>query len=172
MRERDSVIRAMNSLRRLVSALRTSGAGAFPGLSVAQQFALRTIGRTPGLSMSDLARATATTPSTVSEVVVRLVDHGLVSRAKDDTDHRRVRLTLTAIGTKTFERLEQTLPERLVCALEQMNPFTRDALADALDAWVDSAGLSNEFPQMFGEPRPNAPLRGPRRALGDAQVKR
>jgi DNA-binding MarR family transcriptional regulator len=161
MRDANSVIRAMNSLRRLVSALRTSGAGAFPGLSVAQQFALRIIGREPGLSMSDLARATATAPSTVSEVVVRLVDRGLVRRAKDGTDQRRVRLALTTSGTATFERLEQTVPERLVFALEQMDPFTRETLADALDAWIESAGLGEELPHMFGEPRPNAASRTP-----------
>lgn len=92
----DADIRVMNALRRLVRALRTSGAAASGemGMSVAQLFALRIIGRQPGLSMGDVAAATLTTPSAVSEVVPRLVARGLVRREPDAEDHRRVLCTL------------------------------------------------------------------------------
>ncbi len=143
----------MDSLRRLVSALRTTGAGAAadPGMSVAQQFALRVIGRHPGLTMGDLSAATLTRPSTVSEVVVRLVDRGLVDRQTDPADHRRVRLHLTTAGRQVFEMLEQTIPERLVSALEALDTESRESLAALLESWVDAAGLSAETPRMFGE---------------------
>ena len=143
----------MNSLRRLVSALRTAGAGAVAdtGMSVAQQFALRVIGRHPGLTMGELSVATLTTPSTVSEVVVRLVERDLVSRTSDPQDHRRVRLRLTPSGAQAFELLEQTIPERLVSALDSLDEPSRDALAALLESWVDAAGLSTEMPRMFGE---------------------
>ena len=149
--QRDAEIRAMNALRRLMSALRNSGAGA-AGLTVAQQFAVRIIGRQRGLTMGDLAAATVTTPSTVSEVVVRLVERGLVGRVRDQSDGRRVRLELTGDGKAVFERLEQTVPERLVQALGSMDSMAREALAESLEDWVDTAGLSAEAPRMFGEP--------------------
>jgi DNA-binding MarR family transcriptional regulator len=161
----DAEGRAMNALRRLVSALRTSGAGAETGgLSVAQQFALRVIGRQSGLAMGDLASATVTTPSTVSEVVVRLVDRGLVRRRRDTADERRVRLELTADGAALFERVELTVPEKLVHALESMDPMSVEVLAESLETWVKSAGLDDEIPRMFGEPgrRPNASSRAAR----------
>lgn len=153
--DRSTELRAMNALRRLVSAVRTTGAGAVAGqrLSVAQQFAIRVIGREPGLAMGDLAAATMTTRSTVSEVVVRLVDRGLVRRARDTDDQRVVRLELTPDGTTVYEQLGQTVPERLVRALAAMDPMICDMLAESLDAWVSSAGLDAEEPRMFGEPR-------------------
>jgi len=71
----DAAARAMDALRRLVSALRSSGVAASgePGMSVAQRFALRVIGTEPGISMGGLAGRTLTTPSAVSEVVSRLL---------------------------------------------------------------------------------------------------
>ena len=69
-------------------------------MSVAQQFALRMISRHPGLTMTELAEATLTSRSTVSEVVVRLADRGLVHREADELDRRRIRLTLTRAGAE------------------------------------------------------------------------
>lgn len=152
-REDDAALRVMNTLRRLVSALRTSGpapSGAI-GMSVAQLFALRSIGQEPGLSMGDLAGRTLTTPSAISEVVARLVTRGLVSRALDSTDQRRALLHLTHEGCVLCEGLEQTLPERLVAALATMDPVIRTSLADALERWVAGAGLAGVAPSMFGE---------------------
>ena len=149
----------MNALRRLGSALRTSGAAASGamGMSVAQLFALRSIGREPGISMRGLAERTLTTPSAVSEVVARLVARGLVSRALDSSDHRRALLQLTLEGRAICDRLERTLPERLVAALATMDPMTRTSLADALESWVIGAGLGGVAPSMFGETTSAAP---------------
>jgi DNA-binding MarR family transcriptional regulator len=143
----------MNALRRLVSALRTSSAAASGemGMSVAQLFALRTIGRQPGLSMGDLAAATLTTASAVSEVVSRLVARGLVRREPDAGDHRRVLLHLTWEGRTRCDGVEPTLPERLVAALASMDPEMRTSLANAMENWVAGAGLGGVAPTMFGE---------------------
>ena len=151
----DADVRAMNALRRLVSALRSSGAVASGELkmSVAQLFALRTIGQRPGLSMTDLAAATLTTPSAVSEVVSRLVARKLVHRDTDPVDHRRSLLELTSEGRELNRGLDPTLPERLVAALSTMPPDQRTALADGMEAWVVLAGLGDVAPTMFGEPR-------------------
>ena len=145
--------RAMDALRRLVSALRTSGVAASGDMrmSVAQLFAFRVIGGHPGMSMGDLAAATLTTPSAVSEVVSRLVGRGLVRREPDATDHRRVLLQLTWEGERLFVQVEQTLPERLVASLAAMDPEARRTLADALENWVAGAGLSGVTPNMLGE---------------------
>lgn len=147
-------VRVMNALRRLVSALRTTGADASGSrpMSVAQQFALRVIGRNPGLTMSALAGATLTTRSAVSEVVVRLVNAGMVRREADASDHRRVRLHLTSEGAATFAVLGETLPERLVAALDGLEPETRELLATTMETWTEAAGLGNVAPHMFGEP--------------------
>ena len=158
----DAGVRAMNALRRLVSALRTSGAAASDesGMSVAQHFALRIIERQPGLSMGDLAAATLTTPSAVSEVVFRLFTRGLVRREPDPADHRRVLVHLTWEGRVVCDGLEQTLPERLVAALAAMPASQRVTLAGALERWVDGAGLRGFAPTMLGEGQVLAPDEG------------
>ena len=152
--------RAMNALRRLVSALRTSGAAASRerGMSVAQLFALRVISRQPRLSMGELADLTLTSPSAVSEVASRLVTRGLVSREPDPFDHRRVLVRLTSQGEAFCEGLEETIPERLVSALETMDPVARQLLADTLESWVLEAGLGDIVPAMFGEGQVSEPV--------------
>ncbi|HEX6316257.1 MAG TPA: MarR family transcriptional regulator [Gemmatimonadaceae bacterium] len=147
-------VRVMNALRRLVSALRSPGADAPAGLpaTVAQQFALRVIGARPGLTMTELARATLTTRSAISEVVVRLVRQGMVRREPDSQDHRRIRLQLTPDGAIANAALGETTPERLVRALDTLTPAMRVSLAEALESWTASAGLGQMAPHMFGEP--------------------
>jgi DNA-binding MarR family transcriptional regulator len=146
-------VRAMNALRRLVSALRSSGAAASRqhGMSVAQLFALRIIARQPRLSMGELADFTLTTPSAVSEVTSRLVVRGLVRREPDPVDHRRVLVSLTHEGEALHEGLEETVPERLVSALGSMDPESRKCLSATLEDWVVQAGLGDVAPAMFGE---------------------
>lgn len=60
-------------------------------------------------------------------------------------------LTLTHAGEMIAQDLDQTLPERLIEALQAMTPDARLVLADALDAWVAGAGLASVSPAMFGE---------------------
>jgi DNA-binding MarR family transcriptional regulator len=145
--------RAMDALRRLVSALRTSGAAASgdSGMSVAQLFALRVIGTQPGISMGELAGRTLTTASAVSEVVTRLVARGLVRRELAPDDRRRAVLHLTPAGLSLMHGAVETLPERLIAVLAEMRPEARLALADALEGWVTGAGLAGVSPSMFGE---------------------
>ena len=168
----DASARVMDALRRLVSALRTSGSAASGelGMSVAQLFALRVIGEQPGLSMGELASRTLTTLSAVSEVVTRLVRRGLVRRDAAPDDHRRAMLTLTPAGEMIARDLDQTLPERLIAALQAMTPDARLVLADALDAWVADAGLASVSPTMFGEGAgldgAHSPARQPARRAG------
>lgn len=159
-------VRAMNALRRLVSALRTSGATGSreKGMSVAQLFALRIIARQPRLSMRELADHTLTTPSAVSEVVSRLVVRGLVRREPDPLDQRRVLVSVTAQGELLSDGLEETIPERLVGALESMAPSARRSLATSLEQWVRQAGLDDVVPAMFGE---GAGSRARRRQFAD-----
>jgi DNA-binding MarR family transcriptional regulator len=159
----DASARTMDALRRLVSALRTSGSAASGelGMSVAQLFAVRVIGEQPGLSMGELASRTLTTMSAVSEVVTRLVRRGLVRRDAAPDDHRRAVLTLTPAGEMIAQNLGQTLPERLIEALQAMTPDARLVLAEALDAWVAGAGLALVSPSMFGEGAPADGARSP-----------
>src|SRR5213083_186147 len=74
--------RILDAIRRLVRHLRLADRAAQTdlGISGAQLFVLTELGKTGSLSLNDLALRTRTDQSSVSVVVSRLVDAGLVTR--------------------------------------------------------------------------------------------
>jgi DNA-binding MarR family transcriptional regulator len=68
------------------------------GVTGPQRIALRMVGRFPGVSAGRLATILALHPSTLTGILQRLVDRGLVARVPDPKDRRRVHLELTARG--------------------------------------------------------------------------
>jgi DNA-binding MarR family transcriptional regulator len=146
-------IRAMDGLRRVVRALSTSARGVTSrgGVSGAQLFILRQIAGAPSLSVRELAEKTLAGQSKVSEVVARLVERGLVARVASAADARRAELTLTPRGKRLIAGTEPTAQERLAAGLAALPRARRLALANALDAWLDAAGLSEVAPAMFFE---------------------
>src|SRR6476619_7366271 len=98
--------RAVNSLRRIVRAARgaTQNAESRFGISSAQLYVLQTLDESPGMSIKDLVAVTLTTNSSVSEVVGRLVDAGLVIRDVATDDRRRKVLTLTEAGREIVRK--------------------------------------------------------------------
>jgi DNA-binding MarR family transcriptional regulator len=143
----------MDSLRRIVRVLGASARGpaARHGATGAQLFVLRQIDAAPGLSIGELAARTLTGQSTVSEVVTRLVDRGLVSRRANPTDARQTRLQLTARGRSEVRDTEPTAQERLAAGLAALDPNEREALARSLDRWLQAAGLTELPATMFFE---------------------
>ena len=152
----DDAARAMNALRRIVRALQSAarsrhGKAGRPGVSGAQHFVLRQLAERPGLSLSELAARTLARPSTLSEVVGRLVDAGLVRRASARADGRRLELTVTPRGAAAARAGGPGVPQRLAAALDRLTPARRSALAAALEAWVAAAGLGRTPATMFLE---------------------
>jgi DNA-binding MarR family transcriptional regulator len=113
--------------------------------------ALRVIGERRGISMSELAERTLTSPIAVSEVVSRLVDKDLVRRYHAPDDGRRVILSLTRSGEVLMCQIGETLPERLIGALVAMPSLSRESLADLLESWLGNAGLADARVRMLGE---------------------
>jgi DNA-binding MarR family transcriptional regulator len=145
--------RAMDSLRRLVHALHvaTRGSERSVGLSTAQLFVLRQIALAPGQSMSEIGVRTRTTQSSVSEVVGRLVQRGLVTRRPAAADRRRAELRITPQGEAILARAPETIQERLVAGLGRLGASERRALAATLEAWIAASGLEEVQPVFFFE---------------------
>jgi MarR family transcriptional regulator, organic hydroperoxide resistance regulator len=110
------------------------------GVTAPQRFVLRIVGRMPDLSAGRLSEILHLHPSTLTGIVRRLVDHGLLERRADRTDARRVLLRLTAKGravdalrTGTVEsavrRALSRLEDRAVLRVRQVS----DTLARELD---------------------------------------
>lgn len=73
------------------------------GVTGPQRLVLRIVHQFPGLSAGELARIIRLHPSTVTGVVQRLVDKGLLARVGDRADRRRVQLRVCP-GAKRFVR--------------------------------------------------------------------
>ena len=145
--------RAMNSLRRIVHALRiaTRASESAFGLSTAQLFVLGQVSAAPGQSLGALAARTRTTQSSISEVVARLVRRGLVARQVSNDDRRRAELRLTEAGRVVLASAPETVQERLLRGFDQLDEPSRGALAEHLESWLAASRLDEVAPEMFFE---------------------
>jgi DNA-binding MarR family transcriptional regulator len=146
--------RILDSIRRLVRMLRVSDrqAQAELGVSGAQLFVLTELGKTPALSLNDLAARTLTDQSSVSVVVTRLVEAGLVTRDRDDRDARRLVLNLTRSGRALLQKAPPVAQERLFAVFDRLPDDERKRFADTFEEIVENLG-GNEgpAPMLFEE---------------------
>jgi DNA-binding MarR family transcriptional regulator len=144
--------RILDSIRRLVRLLRLTDRAAQSemGLSGAQLFVLHELGKTPALSLSELAEKTRTDQSSVSVVVSRLVDGGYVARERDRRDARRLVLTLTKTGRALAEKSPPVAQEKIIDSLERMAPSERRRFADTFSRIIEDLGEARGVaPMMF-----------------------
>ena len=75
------------------------------GLTPAQFDIVATLGNTPGMPFRELGERTLITKGTLTGVVDRMVERGLVERVASDLDRRSVTVRLTAAGEREFRRV-------------------------------------------------------------------
>ena len=90
------------------------------------------VGRSKGVGVGDAAQALMLAPNTVSTLVGRLVEAGLLERHADPTDGRAARLQLTAIGSARVRYWRRQRADVLARGLATLNDDERAALAAAL----------------------------------------
>jgi DNA-binding MarR family transcriptional regulator len=150
--------RAMNAIRSIVRALRlnTRSIEGKLGISLAQLFVLQQLADKPAESLNELAERTATHQSSVSVVVRRLVERGLVTRDASQTDRRRVQIALTPTGQNMLRGAPPTVQSDLMHGMSRMSPEKRAILAELLETWVLASGIDLAAPPMMFEDEPPA----------------
>ena len=145
--------RILDSIRHLVRLLRLTDRAAQNelGLSGAQMFVIHELGKAPALSLSELAERTRTDQSSVSVVVSRLVEAGLVTRERDRRDARRLVLNLTRSGRAVVEKTPPAAQERIVEALERLSPADRRRFADTFGRLIEDLGAATGAAPMLFE---------------------
>ena len=145
--------RAMNAVRSIVRALRinTRAIEQKMGISLAQLFVLQQLAERPADSLNELAERTATHQSSVSVVVRRLVEAGLVTRTAASDDRRRVQIALTEAGRARLADAPTTVQIQLIDGLRTFTPDQRHDLAELLDQWLTASGvdIAATPPMMF-----------------------
>jgi len=104
-----------------------------PALSPTLAAALSTIERSGPLAPSELARIERVQRPTVTRVVARLCDAGLVERLPDDRDRRAALLEVTREGRRVLRALRRRKTAYLAERLELLEPEERELLARAGD---------------------------------------
>ena len=102
------------------------------GITGPQRLALRLVSRFPGLPAGRLARLLHLHPSTVTGIVKRLVDRGLLSRTSDPPDRRRTLLRVTPAGTELLALPQATIESAVKAALSGLSARQLDAALKAL----------------------------------------
>ena len=151
--------RILDSIRRLVRMLRVSDrqAQADLGVSGAQLFVLTELGKTPALSLNDLASRTLTDQSSVSVVVTRLVEAGLVTRDRDTRDARRLVLNLTRSGRALLQHAPAVAQQRLLAVFDRLSDDERKRFADTFEEIVENVGGDDGPAPMLFEDDSSAP---------------
>jgi DNA-binding MarR family transcriptional regulator len=151
---------ALEAMRHILQEVRVTNRAVEQqlGLSGAQLFVLEELAREPAASLNELATRTATRHSSVSTVVARLVEIGLVTRTVAREDARRVQLTVTARARRILRDAPPSAQARLLTAARDLSPAQLAQLAEGLDAWC-SGFLALEQPPSRATRRAAAGLR-------------
>lgn len=115
----DDVLRGLRRLAQVLQ-IHSSRTEAEWGLTGPQSLALRELLAEPGLALKDLAARLYLHPSTTVGVVDRLEAKGYLARKADPHDRRRLRLHLTAAGSRLARRLEQSGPRNFQADLQRL----------------------------------------------------
>jgi len=110
------------------------------GVTGPQRLVLRVVSRFPGMSAAEAAHVVRLHPSTLTGVIQRLVDKGLLVRDRDPRDTRRMRLRVVPRAGRYTRHSAGTVEAAIKAALESM-PATHvtharavlTAVANALD---------------------------------------
>ncbi len=150
--------RVLDSIRRIVRLLREGSRASEEavGLSAAQLFVLQRLDPHRPLSLNELAARTLTHQSSVSVVVSRLVERGLVQRRPSPADARRVELLPTKRGLALRDRAPAPAQDRVIAAVAALSETHQRELAHHLEQLVRTLGLDDRAaPMLFvDEPAP------------------
>lgn len=114
------------------------------GVGGAQIWAMALIAKTPGLGVTQLARALSIHPSTASNLLDKLERAGLIRRTRSSEDQRVVQLYLTEAGQEVLARAPQPLSGVLTHALERLPEAALRRLIEDLQAVTERLEVADE----------------------------
>ena len=123
----DIATRLRRSIARLNRRLRLSATGP---ISPAQVAILAWLDKNESLTLGELASFEQVRPPSITPLVNVLNAEGLVSSAKDATDRRSTRVTLTPKGRKELNAIRRRRTEFLERKLLALSPADRDKAAE------------------------------------------
>ncbi len=114
------------------------------GVTAPQRLVVRIVGRFPGISAGEVAEILHLHPSTLTGILKRLQDRGLVERRPDPGDARRVLLHLTRRGRSIDGLRTGTVESAVRRALSEMEPAASRRAREA------AVALTSELERLWG----------------------
>ena len=126
------------------------------GTTITQCTLLTELGRSGPIPLAELARRIGFDKSWTSRAVEHLVQDSLIEKVPSQTDHRMVRLSLTAMGERRLQDLNGTLGGLAEHVMERIPVSEHEAvqrsltlLLVALQAEVEHPSLPEETPDVL-----------------------
>jgi MarR family transcriptional regulator for hemolysin len=131
------------------------------GMTRAQWAVLLRLERREGLKQSDLAEALDIQPITLTRLVDRLCDNGLIERRADPNDRRAKRLYLTPAARPLIDRIADRIEELSETVLAGIEPaevermlsklgLARENLKQAIDKPTTDRGAPQQPAERYG----------------------
>jgi DNA-binding MarR family transcriptional regulator len=109
------------------------------GLGRAHHRVLHFVGRSPGMTVSELLAILRITKQSLSRVLTVLLEQGYVAQVPGQSDRRQRLLTLTASGQALERRLYERQRERLVAAYREAGGAAVDGFRKVMRGIADEA---------------------------------
>jgi DNA-binding MarR family transcriptional regulator len=127
------LLAAIGALRRATRQAARGATDAVP-LPPARSELLRLAARRPGIGVAEAAQELRLAPNSVSTMVSKLKEDGLLSRGRGESDGRSARLTVTEAGAARVEQWRDIRAELAGRALERLSLADQRALRAAVPA--------------------------------------
>jgi DNA-binding MarR family transcriptional regulator len=131
--EAAELMAAMGAVRRVARRAVRSAAGADP-LPPARSELLRLAARRPGIGVAEAAAELHLAPNSVSTMVSKLTEDGLLNRGRVESDGRSVRLTVTEAGAARVAQWRDIRSDLAGRALARLSPGDQLAITAAIPA--------------------------------------
>ncbi|MCO6412427.1 MAG: MarR family transcriptional regulator [Thiogranum sp.] len=143
--QKDNVDRMLSALRRVIRAidLHSRQLVQSHGLTGPQALILRTL-LDGGLSAGALAKRVSLSQGTVTDILNRLEQRGLVTRVRAENDRRRVMVELSAAGRECLASSPPLLQDRFASRIEALEDWEQTLLLTSLQriaAMMDAGDL-------------------------------
>lgn len=141
----DEVLRAIRRILRKTSE-HSRQLSREAGLTVPQTLCLRFLADASGeeeVTVARISQAIQLAPATVSRLLDRLEDAGLVVRERRSRDRRRVCLSLTPLGRQQIDKLPAPLQEQFVSRLLRLPTDEQQQLLRSLVKVVEMMEAAN-----------------------------
>lgn len=141
----DEILRALRRIIRKISE-HSRQLSRDAGLTVPQLLCLRAIGEaeaTSEVTVASVSAAVQLSPATVSRILDRLENSGLIKRERRSDDRRKVGLTLTEAGRQKAENVPTPLQEQFTQRLQALPDEEQAQLLGTLQKIVEMMEASD-----------------------------